>query len=68
MNLNRRDFVKTSAFASLFAASGCATAKEVPNIVEAPATGVPPPSGRLNVAIIGCGPMGVSNIDRKSVV
>ena len=62
MNVNRRDFVKTSALASLFAAGGCATRNEsVPDVVEAPEAG-PPPSGRLNMAIIGCGPMGVSNM------
>ena len=61
MKLNRRDFVKSSAFATLFAAGGCATDGGIPNIVEVP-VGTPPPSGRLNLAIVGCGAMGVSNL------
>ena len=55
--MNRREFLRTSAFASLFAAGGC----KVFNI-----GGVSPrrplPSERINLAVIGCGTMGMGNM------
>lgn len=57
MNIARRNFIIGGA---ALATGGCAAFRpsdEVPEFRD-----VPPPSGRLNMAIIGCGPMGVGNM------
>ena len=59
MNLNRREFFGMSAAAAgCGLLGGCATR----GVVEA-YHDTPPPSGRLNMAIIGCGPMGSWNME-----
>jgi len=58
-SFNRREFLccgLAAAGAGLF--GGCTTQKGVVEEFK----DVPPPSGRLNMAIIGCGPMGVGNM------
>ena len=55
--MNRREFLKSSAVASLFAAGGCRAF----NIGNSDPRR-PKPSERLNVAVIGCGPMGRGNM------
>ena len=55
--MNRREFLKSSAFASLFAAGGC----RVFNIGSAEPRR-PLPSERINLAVIGCGTMGMGNM------
>jgi len=60
MSLTRRDFMLAAA-ATAAAARAASTAEAAPK--DAPTfADVPPPSGRLNMAIIGCGPMGVGNM------
>ncbi len=62
MKTSRRGFLGglTVAGAGAFL-GGCATTGAIPDVVEGPVA-APPPSGRLNMAIIGCGPMGVGNM------
>ena len=55
--MNRREFLKSSAFASLFAAGGCRAF----NIGSAEPRR-PLPSERINLAVIGCGTMGMGNM------
>ena len=60
MNMNRRGFVRASALATLFASGKTMANGEIPNVAGTPEASKP--SGRLNMAIIGCGPMGVGNM------
>lgn len=55
--MNRREFLKSSAFMSLFAAGGCS----VFNIGRKNPRR-PLPSERINLAVIGCGTMGAGNM------
>lgn len=52
MNITRRSFLETGAIAAL--CGGCASFGR--------RTPLPPPSGRMNLAVIGCGPMGSGNM------
>ena len=56
--MNRREFLKTSAIASLFAAGGCRAF----NIGRCEPRR-PLPSERINLAVIGCGTMGMGNMN-----
>jgi len=55
--MNRRDFIRNSACASLFAAGGCKAFNIGTSYARRPA-----PSETLNLAIIGCGPMSSGNM------
>ena len=56
MNLKRRSFLKSTLFAVPFIGTGAAWAEGY----MAPRR--PPASGRLNLAVIGCGTMGAGNM------
>jgi len=55
--MNRREFIKATASASLFAAGGCRAFNIGKSCGRRPA-----PSETLSLAVIGCGPMAVGNM------